>query len=137
MCSLFSSVPFTYSYVKSFFYFTIYSFVKGKGGCGAEGIDGRTEKEGPDGTRKPTLQASQFRLGPAPSWALKNGLYICTCPPEIQIPTCTKRLSSKRAQVRKQILLEPPLIAVPLSRHHPCRGRSHLFCPPQHSQHSR
>lgn len=54
-----------------------------------------------------------FCLGPALSWALKNGFYTCTCPPEIKIPTCTMRLSSKE-QVRKQTLQEPLLIAVPL-----------------------
>lgn len=73
----------------------------------------RKKKEEPCGTRKQTSQTSQFRLGPAPSGALKDGFYTCTVPHEIQILTCTKRLASKE-QDRKQILLEPLLIAVPL-----------------------
>ena len=44
----------------------------------------------------------------------RDGFYTRTCPPEIQIPTCTMRPSNKE-QVRKQILQEPLLIAVPLS----------------------
>lgn len=80
----------------------------------------RKEKRESCRTRKQTSQTSQFHLGPAPSRALKSGFYTRTVPHEIQIPICTKRSSSKE-QIRKQILLEPLLIAVPLSAH--CQGK--------------